>query len=96
MKGERPIIPFLERMAIVENVRYVDDVVPQVSADKLLAWDALRFDVLFAGDNMQGSPGWDDLESDLAVVGVNVVYLPATHVRTGELLARGLKDLVAD
>jgi glycerol-3-phosphate cytidylyltransferase len=96
VKGERPIIPFLERMAIVDSVRYVDHVVPQLSMDKLIAWDAVRFDVLFAGDNMQGSPGWDDLERDLAQVGVQVVYLPATHVRSGELLARGLKDLVAD
>ncbi len=96
VKGERPVVPLIERSAIVSSIRYVDQVVPQVSTDKLAAWHALRFDVLFAGDNLIGTPLWVSIESQLAPVGVRVVYLPATHVRSGELLARGLEDLVAD
>ncbi|MDP9465772.1 MAG: adenylyltransferase/cytidyltransferase family protein [Actinomycetota bacterium] len=94
-RGERPVIPLLERMALVQHVRYVDHVVPQSSVDKVEAWEVLRFDVLFAGDNLRGTPRWLAVEQDMAEVGVRVVYLPATHVRSGGLLSRGLSDLVA-
>ena len=33
-KHKTPVIPFEERLAIVESIRYVDEVVPQVSMDK--------------------------------------------------------------
>lgn len=95
-RGERPVIPLLERMAIVQHVRYVDHVLPQASVDKLVAWEVLKFDVLFVGDNLRGTPGWQDVEREMAEVGVRVVYLPATYVRSGELLSRGLTDLVSD
>ena len=49
-KGRRPIVPFLERMEIVGNVRYVDDVVPQVNMNKVEAWNNLKFDVVFVGE----------------------------------------------
>jgi glycerol-3-phosphate cytidylyltransferase len=96
LKGAPPVVPMLERMAILQNVRYVDQVVPQGSMDKLIAWRVLRFDVLFAGDNVATLPIWAKIETDMATVGVRVVYLPATYARSGKLLARGLRDLVAD
>lgn len=95
-KGARPIIPLVERMAIVQSVRHVDHVVPQVSLDKSDAWHALKFDLVFAGDNVQGRPEWQVQERAMQHVGVHVVYLPATYFRSGELLERGLEDLVAD
>ena len=95
-RGERPVISLVERMAIVQHVRYVDHVLPQASADKLAAWEVLKFDVLFVGDNLQGTAGWEDVEREMAEVGARVVYLPATYVRGGELLSRGLTDLVSD
>jgi len=95
-KGVIPVIPFLERVSIVQSVRHVDRVVPQTSMDKLQAWHALKFDVLFAGDNLKGTREWKVTEQTMNSVGVEVVYLPATHVRSGELLARGLPDLLAD
>lgn len=95
-KGSRPLIPLLERMSIIQHVRYVDHVVVQTSMDKAAAWTALKFDVLFAGDNVRGIPDWTPVEQDLAAIGVRVVYLPATHTESGELLDRGLEDLMAD
>ena len=95
-KGVRPVIPLVERMVIVQHVRYVDHVVPQASKDKRAAWEVLKFDLLFVGDNLQGTPEWDAVEQEMSEVDVQVVYLPATHARSGELLARGLTDLVSD
>ena len=95
-RGVRPVIPFIERMAIVQHVRHVDHVVPQSSLDKLAAWEVLKFDVLYVGDNLRGAPGWESVEQEMAQVGVAVRYVPATHVRSGELLSRGLSDLVSE
>lgn len=94
--GAPPVIEFVERMAIVQSVRYVDHVLPQVTRDKLLAWQQVRFDLLFAGDVVRGTGDWPETEAALAAVGVRVEYLPATYSRTGDLLSRGLEDLVAD
>jgi len=95
-KGERPVIALVERMAIVQHVRHVDHVVPQSSMDKVEAWEVLKFDVLFVGDNLRGTGDWPDVERQMSELGVSVVYLPATHMRSGALLSRGLTDLVSD
>jgi glycerol-3-phosphate cytidylyltransferase len=95
-RGVRPVIPLIERMAVVQHVRHVDHVVPQSSMDKLAAWEVLKFDVLYVGDNLRGAEGWESVEQELAQVGVDVVYVPATHVRSGELLSRGLSHLVSE
>lgn len=96
LRGSAPVQPLLERMAVVQSMRYVDHVVPQITADKRSAWRTLQFDVLFAGDNLRGTSTWRAVEQDMAQVQVDVVYLRATHTRTGQLLERGLADLVAD
>lgn len=96
LRAVRPVVSFTERLAIVGSMRPVDTVVPQTSPDKRLAWETLRFDVLFAGSNLRGTPDWQRTEADLAEVGVGVVYLAATHRRSGDLLERGLADLVSD
>lgn len=96
VRGERPIVPFLERMEIIQSVRYVDRAVPQTTMDKLETWLALKFDVLFVGDNVRSRTDWKAIEDAMANVGVGIVYLPATHVASGALLARSAKDLVVD
>lgn len=96
IKGALPVVPLLERMAIVQSVRYVDHVIPQLSSDKVLAWQTFGYDVLFVGDNLKGTPQWDANERDMAAIGARLEYLAATFCRSGELLERGLSDLVAE
>jgi glycerol-3-phosphate cytidylyltransferase len=96
VKGEPPVISFLERMAIVQSIRYVDAVVPQTSMDKTAAWATLTFDVIFVGDALRTSGNWQQLEQRMAERGARVHYLPSTYVRGGELLERGLPDLDLD
>ena len=38
-KSKRSVIPFDERIAIVRAICHVDEVVPQVSMDKIVAWE---------------------------------------------------------
>ena len=94
--GPPPLVPMLERLAIVQSVRGVDHVVPQETRDKVLAWQSLKFDVLFVGDALRGLPEWQATTESLAELGVPVEFVPSTYRRSGELLHRGLADLVAD
>jgi glycerol-3-phosphate cytidylyltransferase len=95
-KGHPPVVPLLERLAIVQSMRCVDHVLPQLSMDKVAAWRTFAFDVVFVGDNLAHSPQWQVVETELAEVGVRLEFLPATYARPGELLERGLADLVPE
>ncbi|MBS1836904.1 MAG: adenylyltransferase/cytidyltransferase family protein, partial [Actinobacteria bacterium] len=45
-KGNLPVVPLSERLAIVEAIRYVDEAVEEDVAHKLEMWERLRFDVI--------------------------------------------------
>ncbi|QWF84187.1 adenylyltransferase/cytidyltransferase family protein [Amycolatopsis sp. CA-230715] len=77
-KGKLPIVPFEERIEIVRSVRYVDEAVPDPHVDKFAAWEALRFDVLFKGDDWRGTERGKLLEARLGEVGAKVIYFPYT------------------
>lgn len=85
-KGKLPVVPFVERMAIVQHVRYVDTVVPYVNTDRMQAWRDLKFDVFFKGDDWRGTAAGDDLERAFKEVGVDVVYFPYTPNLSSTLL----------
>ena len=92
-KHKTPVIPFEERKAIVEAIRYVDQVVPQTSMDKLQAWSELHFDVIFHGDDWKGTPMYDEIESKLREVGCDLVFLPHTKGTSSTLLVQTLHNI---
>ncbi len=77
-KGKKPIIPFSERMEIVENIKFVDNVVPQTNYNKMEAWNNLHFNKMFVGDDWKGSDKWQQLEDDFKKLGVEICYFPYT------------------
>ena len=77
-KHKIPTIPFENRVAIVEAIRYVDKVVPQTSMDKAAAWQNLRFNAVFHGDDWKGSTMYNVVEEELEKLGVDMIYLPHT------------------
>ena len=77
-KHKVPVIPFDERIAIVEAIKYVDKVVPQTSMDKMEAYKKLKFDVLFHGSDWKGSKMYEKIVADFEKVGVDVLFLPHT------------------
>ena len=78
-KKRDPIIPFMERCEILRAIEYVDAVVPQTSMDKMAAWQRLRFDVVFVGDDWFATEKWKQIEQEFNEVGVQVVYFPYTQ-----------------
>jgi glycerol-3-phosphate cytidylyltransferase len=92
-KGHRPVIPLIERLEIVRNVKCVDAAFVETIPDKMDTWRQIRFDVLFKGDDWRGTPGGDKLERDFAAVGVDVVYFPYTVHTSSTQLRRALDAL---
>ncbi len=90
-KSKTPIIPFEERMAIVEAIKYVDKVVPQTSMDKLAAWEKLSFDAIFHGDDWKGSSMYSNIEMQLKAHGVDTVFLPHTKGVSSTELSNKIK-----
>lgn len=95
-KGKTPIIPFEERLAIVESIKYVDKAVPQLSMDKMKAWEELHFDVLFHGSDWKGSEMYNKLIEQFKKVGTDVVFLPHTDGVSSTILSDVLHKLKED
>jgi glycerol-3-phosphate cytidylyltransferase len=94
-KGVTPVIPLRERMEIVRSISCVDAAHAAMTNDKLEIWRTLRFNVLFKGDDWQGTPKGDKLERDFASVGVAVVYFPYTASTSSSALRRALRNIDA-
>jgi len=92
LKNKKSVIPFEERIEIVKSIIYVDSVVPEEIDDKLEAWQRLKFDVIFKGDDWKGKQKWLDYEKEFKKVGVNVVYFPYTQETSSTMLKKALEN----
>jgi glycerol-3-phosphate cytidylyltransferase len=92
-KHKKPVIPYEERKAIVEAIRYVDEVVPQIDRDKYGAWERLGFNRMFVGDDWKGSPLFVELENKFSEVGVSIVYFPYTTGTSSTVLREKLDKI---
>ena len=91
-KNKTPVIPYNERAAIVEAIKYVDKVVPQPDKDKFGAWEKYKFDVMFVGSDWKGTPQWEKFEEQFAPVGVKIVYLQHTDGISSTMLTDFIKN----
>lgn len=95
-KHKTPIIPFEERIAIVECIKYVDEVVPQTSMDKFAAWEKLKFDAIFHGDDWKGSKMYSEIEKKFKSVGVEMVFFPYTKGTSSTILGEVLSTALSE
>lgn len=93
-KSKTPVIPFDERKRIVEAIKYVDKVVPQVSRDKMEAYEKIKFNAMFVGDDWKGKPLFIEVEKKLKEKGVDVVYFPYTQGTSSTILTKVLKEML--
>lgn len=96
--GARPIVPAIERMEIVANVRHVAETVPLAGTGLRDVLESIGFDRVFTGavDGLAAA----DVERDLAGTGVAVVSLAdlaetQSAVLRGALPGAGLRASVA-
>lgn len=78
-KNKLPIINEQERLEIIKSIKYVDEAFIVNSLDKLVAYQSHPFDVVFIGSDWKGNERWKKTETDLAKIGVDVIYLPYTN-----------------
>lgn len=92
-KKKEPIIPYEERKAIIEAIKYVDEVVPQIDRDKFAAWQRIGFDIMFVGDDWKNSPLFTELEKKFKDVGVKIVFFPYTKTTSSTILREKLDKI---
>lgn len=76
-KGKDVFIPFEERKAIIESIKYVDKVVESQREDSD-AWYIYKYDYLFVGSDYKGTDRFNRYEEILGKEGVKIVYFPYT------------------
>jgi glycerol-3-phosphate cytidylyltransferase len=92
-KEKKPVIPFIERLEIVRSNKYVDATIPQHEIDKVLAWEKLKFDILFVGDDWFEHPSWQEMENELSMREVRVVFFPYTRGTSSTLINQVLTEI---
>ena len=89
-KKKTPIIPYEERKAVVESCRYVDEVVPQKDRDKIAAFNRIKFDIMFVGDDWKGNALFEEVEKYLKEHGAEIIYFPYTKGISSTILREKL------
>lgn len=95
-KNKKSVIPFEERIEIVRACKYVDLAVPQVSMDKMDAYNRYKFNKMFVGDDWYQSDRWKIFDEDFKKVGVDIMYFPYTKSTSSTLINETLKKLRRD
>lgn len=93
-KNKTPVISFEERIAIVEAIKYVDKVVSQTSMDKFGAWEKLKFNAIFHGNDWKNSKMYNEIERRFDDVGVEMVYFPYTKGTSSTILGSVLRQVL--
>ena len=75
----KPIIPFHERLQIIEALKTPDIVIPQHSLDHTEIVKKLNIDAFVVGDDWYGTEKWKEYEKAFAEAGIRIVYFPYTH-----------------
>lgn len=91
-KNKSPIIPYADRCAIVESIKYVDKVVPQPDKDKFAAWKRYHFNKMFVGSDWKGTEAWNRFEAQFSPVGVEIIYLDHTDGISSTILRDKLNN----
>lgn len=92
-KGKQSVIPFQERLEIVRSIKEVDAAIPQINMDKIDAWEKLKFDIMFVGDDWYNSNKWKKLDNQFEKLGVKIVYFPYSKGTSSTLINETLEKL---
>ena len=92
-KHKKAVIPFEERLEIVNSIKYVDEVVTQENMDKLDAWKKLQFNVIFVGSDWENTDKWNNYEKEFDKVNVKIIYFPYTKGTSSTILNETLKKI---
>lgn len=92
-KSKTPVIPFEERIKIINAIKYVDKVVPQITMDKIEAWKELHFDVMFHGNDWNGSDLYLEIEKKFHEKGIDLIFLPHTDGTSSTIISNKIRGI---
>tara|TARA_Y100000741_G_scaffold307083_1_gene249754 strand:+ start:207 stop:629 length:423 start_codon:yes stop_codon:yes gene_type:complete len=95
-KNKKSVIPFKERIKIIDSIKYVDKAVPQKNMNKISAWEEYKFNKMFVGDDWKGTDKWDELEIKFKKLNVKIIYFPYTKGTSSTLINNTLEKLRND
>ena len=79
-KGKDAFIPFDERVDIVRNIKYVDEVIQSEPEDSdVYTKGIVKYDYLFVGSDYKGTERFNRYEAYFADKGVEIIYFPYTQ-----------------
>ncbi len=90
LKNKQPIVPYSERVEIIEALRDVDKVVPQHNIDEIADWERYRFNRIFKGGDWKGSEKWNKLEKEFKALNVEVIFFDYTETTSSTELREKL------
>ena len=91
-KGKNAVVPLVERMEIIQALRYVDEVMRIDSLDKKISWNQKHYNLLFIGDDWKGNPRWEETAREMKQSGVETIFLPHTEGTNSTLLREKLNE----
>ena len=91
-KNKYPIICESDRMAIIKELRCVDQVVFQEDMDKIKAVKKFHADAVFVGSDWKGTESWNQYEKEFAKVDCTVIYLEHTDGISSTILRERLNN----
>ncbi|GIN09771.1 cytidyltransferase [Shouchella clausii] len=95
LKKKDVVIPFEERIEIVNSIKYVDKAVPETNAqNKFEAWEQYKYNVIFKGDDWKGTDKWKTYEEQFSQKNVDVVYFPYTAGTSSTKLTEAINNLI--
>ena len=91
-KGKTVFIPFEERMEIVRNIKYVDQVIESEPEDSDI-WTKriVQYDYLFVGSDYKGSERFNRYEEYFKDKGVEIIYFPYTQGTSSKQLRKAIE-----
>lgn len=91
-KGKTAFIPFEERVEIVRNIKYVDQVVQSEPEDSdVWTKGIVKYDYLFVGSDYKGSERFNRYEEYFKDKGVTIVYFPYTQGTSSTQLRKAIE-----
>lgn len=90
-KGKETYIPYEERVEIVRNIKYVDEVIESFTEDSD-AYDVLHFDKLFVGSDYKGTERFRRYEEYFKDKNVEIVYFPYTQGTSSTQLRKAISN----
>jgi len=92
-KNKLPVIPFKDRLEIVNSIKYVDVATEENSLDRLSPALKHGASIVFIGSDWKNSPRWQQNEKLLSEHGIKVIYLDYTTAVSTSNIVNVCKNL---